>query len=118
MFFLIIGIVAFALKLAGVTPLASLHWWWFSVPFALAIVWWKLSDALGLTQRMVMKRLLQRKLRRREEAMEALGMKPQQAHRLASVRARSGGAEAAEPGSEKPSSEASGSEARAERNVR
>lgn len=117
MFFLIIGIVAFALKLAGVGPLASLHWWWFSVPFVLAIAWWKLSDALGLTQRMVMKRLLQRKLRRREEAMEALGMKPQQAHKLAAARARAASAEPDAPAA-KPPGEASGSEARAERQVR
>lgn len=115
MLFVILGIVAFALKLAGIGPLAALHWWWFAAPFVAAIVWWKVSDALGLTERLAMKRLWQRKMRRQDEAMEALGMKPQQAHRLSAARARNAGAEA---GTGLTPGEAKGSEARAERKLR
>ena len=118
MFFLIVGIVAFALKLAGIGPLATLHWWWFSVPFALAIVWWQASDMLGLTEKLAMRRLLQRRRRRQEEAMLALGMKPGQVRRMGAARARAEAAPEGAEADEKARGEARGSEARAERKIR
>lgn len=47
--------------------------WKFALPFAAALVWWAWSDSTGRTQRKAIERMEQRKIDRREKALEALG---------------------------------------------
>ena len=74
MAFLIIGVLLLAGKLADLGPMGGWSWWIVLTPFGLATVWWAISDKFGLTQRRAMKRMDDRKEKRRAEAMEALGM--------------------------------------------
>ena len=48
--------------------------WKFLVPFGLAAVWWAFSDATGLTQRRAIKKMDERKAKRRERDMRNLGL--------------------------------------------
>jgi hypothetical protein len=43
-------------------------------PFAGAVVWWQLSDSLGLTQKRAIQRMEDRKEERRRKAMVSLGL--------------------------------------------
>lgn len=66
----------------GVGPPA--HWnfdllgdlWKFAWPFLAAVVWWGWSDSTGRTQRKAIERMEQRKVDRRDKALEALGFGP------------------------------------------
>ena len=72
--FLIIGVLLLAGKLADIGPMGGWSWWIVLTPFGLTTVWWAISDKFGLTQRKAMKRMDDRKEKRRAEAMEALGL--------------------------------------------
>ena len=75
MWFVVIGLIALGLKLSGLTIVATLDWWWVLSPFPVAVVWWMLSDAIGLTQRAEIKKMDRRKEERRKKQMAALGFK-------------------------------------------
>ena len=47
---------------------------WILLPFGLAVVWWAVSDATGLTQRRAIDKMEARKQQRRERDMKALGL--------------------------------------------
>ena len=74
MAFLIIGVLLLAGKLADIGPMGGWSWWIVLAPFGLTTVWWAISDKFGFTQRKAMKRMDDRKEKRRAEAMEALGL--------------------------------------------
>ena len=74
MAFVIIGVLLLAAKWAEFGPFATWSWWIVLAPFAVAAVWWQLSDSLGLTQRRAMDKMEQRKVDRREKQLVALGI--------------------------------------------
>jgi small Trp-rich protein len=93
--FLIIGVLLLAGKLADFGPMGQWSWWVVLTPFGLATVWWAIADSVGLTQRRAMKRMDDRKEKRRTEAMEALGLNKQRVKQVTraeeDVRRREGG---------------------------
>jgi small Trp-rich protein len=74
MFFLLIGIVAVALKYLEIGPVAT--WSWFIVlsPFALAAAWWAWADASGYTKRKEVEKMDKRKQDRIDKQRDAMGM--------------------------------------------
>lgn len=70
----IIGVLLLVAKMAEFGPTADWSWWIVLAPFGLAVVWWQVSDSIGLTQRRAMDKMDERKKQRRERALEALGM--------------------------------------------
>ncbi|MDH4390345.1 MAG: TIGR04438 family Trp-rich protein [Aquabacterium sp.] len=76
MWLVVAGVVLVGLKLLGLGFMVSVPWWLVLAPFALAAVWWKVADAMGITQRQAMDREDQRAAKRREAQFEALGMRP------------------------------------------
>jgi small Trp-rich protein len=75
MAFLVVGVLLLALWLGDVGPFGQLDWWWVAVPFGLAVLWWEFADNSGWTKRRAMEKMEQRKIQRREQQMEALGLK-------------------------------------------
>lgn len=75
MAFLVVGVLLLALWLGDVGPFGQLDWWWVAVPFGLAVLWWEFADSSGWTKRRAMDKMEQRKVQRREQQMEALGLK-------------------------------------------
>ncbi len=82
----IIGVLLFVAKLAEFGPFASWSWWLVVAPFGVAVLWWQYADSSGLTKRREMDKMEQRKVERRERAMEALGMDTQRHKRVAGAR--------------------------------
>jgi small Trp-rich protein len=74
MVFLIVGVLLVLARLADVGFVAGWSWWAILAPFGLALLWWGLSDSLGLTQRRAMEAMDAKKAERRERNLEALGM--------------------------------------------
>lgn len=72
MAFLLIGLVLLVMKLAEIGPGAEWSWWLVLAPFALAALWWHISDSLGLTSRREMNKLEARAETRRRRAFDAL----------------------------------------------
>ena len=83
MWFLILGLVLSTLKWLAVEPVAQWPWWAVLVPFALTVVWWKLHDAFGWTEKAQMKKIAQRQEKRRQRSLEALGLDRPSLKRLA-----------------------------------
>jgi len=81
--FLIIGVLLLAGKLADIGPMGGWSWWIVLTPFGLATVWWAISDKFGLTQRKAMKRMDDRKEKRRADALESLGMNKRRVKQVA-----------------------------------
>ena len=73
MWFIVIGLIALGLKLLGYTFVADLDWPWVLSPVALTVLWWKLSDGLGLTRRARMRMIERRRQDRRRKLMASLG---------------------------------------------
>jgi small Trp-rich protein len=89
MWFIVLGVLLIAMKLAEFGPVAAWAWWWVLAPFAAAAVWWAYADATGLTKRAEMQKLEDKKTERRRRAMEALGIdREQQKKGEAAERAR------------------------------
>jgi small Trp-rich protein len=76
MWLVIAGVVMLLLKLAAIGPAAVWSWWVVVAPFAIAAVWWQIADSTGITQRAAVARQDERVKRRREERMDALGLRP------------------------------------------
>jgi small Trp-rich protein len=70
----IVGVLLLAAKMAEWGPFATWSWWIILAPFGLAVLWWHFADSSGWTKKREMNKMEQRKLDRREKAMEALGM--------------------------------------------
>ncbi len=83
MWLVVVGVLLAGLKLLGVGFVAGWSWWLVLAPFALAAVWWKAADAMGITQRRAMDLEDQRAAKRRDAQFESLGMRPPSAGRPA-----------------------------------
>lgn len=83
MWLVLLGVLMVGLKLAGVGFVAGWAWWLVLAPFALAAVWWKVADAVGITQRQAMAREDKRAAERRAAQFDNLGMRPPSAARPA-----------------------------------
>ncbi len=89
MYFVVLGVLLIALKMADIGFVAA--WSWLAVlsPFAGAFVWWAYADASGLTRKREMDKLEDRKLERRRKNMEAMGIdRERQKSDEAAMRAR------------------------------
>ncbi len=87
----IIGVLLLIAKLAEFGPFANWSWWIVAAPFAAAVAWWQFADSSGLTKKREIEKMEQRKVERREKAMEALGMntrRVKQATRATQAKAR------------------------------
>jgi len=74
MWLVIVGVLLLVLKLA--TGLAAAWPWWLVLaPFAAAAIWWQIADGTGITQRAAAERQAERVKRRREERLDALGLR-------------------------------------------
>ena len=76
MYFLLIGVVALALKSLGIGPVAAWSWWVVLLPFALAAAWWDFADASGYTKRREVDKMDKRKQDRIDKQRDAIGMLP------------------------------------------
>ena len=76
MWLVVVGVLMLLLKLAAIAPVANWSWWVVLAPFAVAAVWWQFADSVGITQRAAAKRQERRVARRREERLDALGLRP------------------------------------------
>jgi small Trp-rich protein len=82
MFFIIVGVLLIALRVAGVSPMADWNLeffgdlWKFVLPFILGLVWWAWADSSGLTKRREMEKDEQRKAERRARNIDNLGLGP------------------------------------------
>ena len=89
MWFVVLGVLLIALKLAEIGFVAMWSWWWVLSPFAAAAVWWAYADSSGLTKKREMDKLDSKKLERRRRNLEALGIdREKQKTEEAAVRAR------------------------------
>jgi small Trp-rich protein len=74
MWFIVLGVILIALKLADISVVAAWSWWLVLAPFGCALAWWAYADSTGLTKRREMDKLENRKLERRRRSLEALGI--------------------------------------------
>jgi small Trp-rich protein len=89
MWFLVLGILLIALKLAEIGVVSTWSWWVVLAPFAVAFLWWMYADASGLTKKREMDKLEERKLERRRKNLDALGIdRERQKSEEAALRAR------------------------------
>jgi small Trp-rich protein len=76
MLFVVLGVLLVALKLLGIGPPVLWSWWLVLSPFAAALVWWKLADSSGYTQRQAIKAMDRKKADRRRQALGKLSGNP------------------------------------------
>ena len=80
MLFVILGVLMIVLNLAGIGPTANWDWqftgdlWKFTVPFWLAAIWWVWTDKSGYDKRREIEKIDDKKRKRRDENLAALGM--------------------------------------------
>ena len=74
MYFLLMGIVALALKYLEIGPVAAWSWWIVLSPFALAVAWWAWADASGYTKQKEIDKMAKRKQERIDKQRVAMGM--------------------------------------------
>lgn len=81
MWLVVVGVVMLVLKLTGLFGAAAWAWWLVLAPFGAAALWWQVADSAGWTQRAAMRRQDERVQRRRDERLDALGLRrtPQRA---------------------------------------
>lgn len=76
MYFLLIGLIALALKYLEIGPVANWSWWIVLSPFALAAAWWAWADTFGYTKQKEMDKMAKRKQDRIDRQRAAMGMPP------------------------------------------
>ena len=80
MFFIIVGVIIIAMNLLDIGPPAAWNWeftgdvWKFTVPFILAALWWVWADKSGLNKRREMRKMDEKKAKRRRENLANLGL--------------------------------------------
>ncbi|MBU1361125.1 MAG: TIGR04438 family Trp-rich protein [Gammaproteobacteria bacterium] len=74
MWFLMLGLLAVALKYFEIGFVATWSWWIVLIPFALAVAWWAWADSSGYTKRKVVERENRRKQERIDRQRSNLGM--------------------------------------------
>jgi len=87
----IVGVLLMLAKFAEIGPTAGWPWWAVLAPFGGATLWWYFADSTGITQRRAMQKMEDRKVERRERAMEALGLDTRREKRVASARNKAQG---------------------------
>jgi small Trp-rich protein len=101
MAFVLLGFLVLALHLLDIGPMANWNFqlfgdlWKFCVPFACAAVWWAIADSTGWTKKREMNKMEERKVKRRESQMEALGLGLGKTRDRAATKAREGKARVA-----------------------
>jgi small Trp-rich protein len=86
MWFVVIGCLLLAMKLAEYGFAAAWSWGWILLPFGLAVAWWTFADSVGLTKQREMDKLEERKHERRRRHMEALGLNWRRDRRVAVIK--------------------------------
>ena len=76
MYFVVLGVLLLALKIAAFGPVGDWSWWLVLLPFGLAVAWWGWADASGYTKRRAMDAMEAKRAERRRRSMEALGTAP------------------------------------------
>ena len=76
MYFLLLGVLLVALKLAEFGPVGLWSWWGVLAPFACAAAWWAWADASGYSKRRAMDAMKEKQAERRRRNLEALGTDP------------------------------------------
>lgn len=74
MWFLGLGLLAVALKVLEIGPVANWSWLTVLIPFGLAIVWWAWADWSGYTKRKAVEREDERKQARIDRQRSQMGM--------------------------------------------
>ena len=80
MFFVIVGTLFVLLNLADIGPFGAWTWeisgdlWKFCLPFGLAALWWMWTDKSGLDKRREIEKMEAKKLARRSQNLDSLGM--------------------------------------------
>jgi small Trp-rich protein len=69
-----IGVLLLAAWWADFGPFGKLPWWAVALPFVGAVLWWWFADSTGWTKKRAMNKMEERKVKRREAQMEALGL--------------------------------------------
>jgi small Trp-rich protein len=95
----LIGVLLLAAKMAEWGPMAEWSWWLILSPFAGAVLWWHFADTSGWTKQREMNKMEKKKIKRREKALDALGLNTARDKQLNAARAeaarRANAAEAA-----------------------
>ena len=76
MWFLGLGLLAVALKVLEIGPVANWSWLTVLIPFGLAVAWWTWADMSGYTKRKAVEREEARKKARIDKSRDALGLGP------------------------------------------
>lgn len=76
MYMVVLGLLLLILKLAGFGPVGQWSYWAVLWPFALAVIWWTYADSSGWNKRREIEKMEDRKKKRRQDNLEALGMDP------------------------------------------
>ena len=67
-----VGVALIVLKVLEVNVFATLSWWWITVPFALALLWFELIEQrLGLDKKKAFDEMEAHKKKRIKDALEA-----------------------------------------------
>lgn len=74
MYFVILGVLLLAMKATDFGPVALWSWWAVLWPFGAALLWWAWADGTGYTKRREVDKMDAKRVKRREENLEALGM--------------------------------------------
>ncbi len=82
----LIGLFLFIAKMAEFGPMADWSWWIILAPFGLAVLWWQFADSSGWTKRREMDKMEERKRKRRDQAMDALGLNTDRDRKLQQAR--------------------------------
>ncbi len=69
-----LGLLLLIMKLAEFGPVGAWSWWFVLMPFGLAIVWWAWADSSGWTKRREIDKMDARKVKRRNDNLDALGI--------------------------------------------
>jgi small Trp-rich protein len=71
MWLLLVGLVLLVSKLLDFGPFAGLSWWWVTLPFLLAVIWWEVFERrLGLDKKKAFDELEKAKQERIARALE------------------------------------------------
>jgi small Trp-rich protein len=72
MWLLWVGVALIILKLLEISVFATLSWWWVTVPFVLALIWFEVFEQrLGLDKKKAMDEIEDYKKKRIKDALEA-----------------------------------------------
>jgi small Trp-rich protein len=72
MWLLWLGVALIILKMLEVSVFAALSWWWITVPFVLALIWFEVFERrLGLDKKKAFDEMEAHKKKRIKDALEA-----------------------------------------------